>query len=440
MALYLGPQQVGECQRCGQKFQRVELTEDGYVRNLLVCKACYEEDHPQRYAPVERPEGIAPLRPAPMNLPKPTSPVLSIVTTSFTEAFLSWTRSVSTASRIFSYQVFKSVDGGSYELFVELENEYAEYGELLQDFLDITDDELDLRNDHSYSYYVVATQLEGPPSDPSNIVTIDHFSAVSISVFTTSGTWVKPPNTMFVEVFLLAAGGGGGSGRASGTAGQGGRGGGGGGLSTFGFLPDALPATVAVTVDPGGASGPAAIASGGSTANGLAGGDGGITSFGAFLGSLGGSGGPGGQGSGGQTTPAGPGLDSAGGIGGAGNAPQAPQTSPPASPYGGTGGGGGGGSDTITIAPGLDASNSMTYASDGLPAGVGGGANVIGTNGSQLTTGMPGTGGGGGGYNVAGGNGAVSGGGGGGGGHTGNGASGAGGAGGSGQVVVVVYF
>lgn len=35
------------CDRCGFKFKAEELRLDGYTKTLLVCKGCWDDEHPQ---------------------------------------------------------------------------------------------------------------------------------------------------------------------------------------------------------------------------------------------------------------------------------------------------------------------------------------------------------------------------------------------------------
>jgi hypothetical protein len=67
---------LGECARCGVKMLLKHMLNDGYYPNLIVCPSCWEPRHPQESLPnVEDP--VVLYRPAPENLPPPTSPVLT---------------------------------------------------------------------------------------------------------------------------------------------------------------------------------------------------------------------------------------------------------------------------------------------------------------------------------------------------------------------------
>lgn len=109
-------------------------------------------------------------------------------------------------------------------------------------------------------------------------------TAPNMRVFTSSGTWNKPANLLYVAVWCV--GGGGGSGGASTTgASQSAMGGGGGGGATAYAIIEAslLPSSVTVTVGNGGT---AATSTAGNVA-----GTGGVSSFGTLLTANGGVGG-----------------------------------------------------------------------------------------------------------------------------------------------------
>lgn len=157
------------------KFKRAELVEDGYLHKVLVCSSCFDEDHPQRYPPPIRIEGEPPLRPAPENLPKPTTPVLSGFVS--LDIHLSWTASTTNVSYITGYTLYRSVDGGTYAELFESENVYDAFRALVSDVRATEDDDVTIT--HSYAYYVVAHAAQGGDSDPSNIVTFQFEQATA---------------------------------------------------------------------------------------------------------------------------------------------------------------------------------------------------------------------------------------------------------------------
>lgn len=262
---------------------------------------------------------------------------------------------------------------------------------------------------------------------------------VDVQIFTTSGTWTKPPGVTAISVLCIAAGGGGGFGFSltGNTSGAGGGGGGGGGTSGNTFRAAELAATETVTVGAGG--------TGGTAVNGGFGGTGGATTFGTTV-KVRANGGTGGT-QGGDVTSA------PGGVGGAGNFAGA------AGGAGGSFSGGSGGQSSTTAAAGGGAGGgifSSTSANAGgagghllhrgiSGGGAGGAVGVSGSAGTGLAS-VPlgGGGGGGGGASAAGtagsgGAGGAPGGGGGGGGTTQSGTGGDGAGGAAGMVWVVSW-
>jgi len=105
---------------------------------------------------------------------------------------------------------------------------------------------------------------------------------MTLQVFTSSGTWNKPANLLFIEVWCVGGGGGSGGARAAVSGASARPGSGGGGGFTYERIPAAsLGASVSVTVGSGGTAGAATPTNGGT---------GGTSSFGGFCSAAGGGG------------------------------------------------------------------------------------------------------------------------------------------------------
>lgn len=265
-----------------------------------------------------------------------------------------------------------------------------------------------------------------------------------VQVFTSSGTWTKPPGATQVTVTAIGGGGGGGSGavEASGTVSSGGAGGGGGAISTRVFQAAILSATETVTVGTGGTGGAAV---GTSASNGNNGNNGSASSFRSSALLAAGAGQGGGGGTTGAATAGSAGTGSFnGGAGAASNASGTAGSNGTGAANAAPGGGSGGGVTTAPAASGGGAGGQVSSAI-GNAAGTAGSSGGAGGAGTSVTANypLPGTGGGGGGSSTsanggAGGDGGSygAGGGGGGGALTGH-SSGAGGNGAPGIVLVV---
>lgn len=429
-----GAEAWGECGRCAARFLLRELVFDGQYPNMRVCTSCFEPKHPQENLKrIDDP--VALWRPAPENLSPPSAPVLSGTLQDISTIELTWSESISDVSQVDTYRIYRSVDGGPFDLLDTYDVVRDMFGGRTSELL-YEDATIDFTL-HVYAYYIVARAVQGGEAR-SNVADLSDIHAVDVQVFDADGTWIKPDDAIAVEVIVLGAGGGGGGGQAATFAGpdQGGAGGGGGGRSSFFFVGSSLPDTVAVTVDQGGVG--ALPTPGGSVTQGSPGSAGGSTAFGPYLSAGGGSGGIGGNSGGGTPAVGGEGLVSAGGTGGIGGSTSSAGTSPVESAYGGAGGGGGGGGGGHGANAG---GTTFTYAPGPFTGGAAGAPGAGGSPGLQASTALPGTGGGGGGLNAgAGGAGIASSGGGGGGGRNNTGNGGAGGRGGAGQVIVITHI
>jgi hypothetical protein len=176
MPLYLGKKgqgyivQIGFCQRCGWKYLRTELTEDDYIKGLLVCIYCHDPDQPQRYSVEPRAEGFPPLLPSPDQYPGPNATVLSGSYTSGT-VNLSWTPSVDNADLINEYFVYRQTNGGPGVLIASVPFETTlEFINGEQQWVNsptvYADDTVEAGN--TYAYYVIADAVDHRLSPPSN--------------------------------------------------------------------------------------------------------------------------------------------------------------------------------------------------------------------------------------------------------------------------------
>jgi hypothetical protein len=179
MPIYGGPSQQGYCQRCGFQKIRSTLREDGRLKNLLVCSACWDPDHPLDYPAPPRSEGMPPLKPSLLDIPI-TAPVLDAEIDEELAITVSWTAATSNADRIDGYMLYRMVGDGDFALIATLENEYSSWGELTSETL-VFEDESVFANGSEIAYYVVAYTASGA-SVNSNTDTITFLFAPTLEV------------------------------------------------------------------------------------------------------------------------------------------------------------------------------------------------------------------------------------------------------------------
>lgn len=163
------------------------------------------------------------------------------------------------------------------------------WGGYLNDDLDIIDAALPLttkgdvltRTSSAFSRLAVGTDGQALVADSTQTTGLKYTSVVrsqSYQNFTSSGTWTKPSNLLYIKVTVVGAGGGGSSG------GGWTRSGAGGGMSIKYIQAASLGATETVTVGAGGAGGAGGV-------GGQNGSAGGTSSFGSHCSATGGAGG-----------------------------------------------------------------------------------------------------------------------------------------------------
>ena len=181
---YEGANQLGECQRCGQKGLARDLMKDGRNPQLLVFMDCYDPPHPAEFPFVPRQrEGKAKYPIAPENLPV-AAPVVSSVLDDTPPAWediplaweddplawlagawaeggvvtLTWTRPGAIGPRYEQYEIFRSTDDSD---FVPLATNVIQYS-FIAEVENTPETYVDyaLVSNTTYRYYVEAVTGE----------------------------------------------------------------------------------------------------------------------------------------------------------------------------------------------------------------------------------------------------------------------------------------
>jgi hypothetical protein len=164
MPLSAGRKQIGLCMRCGFKYARAALREDGRLKKLLVCASCWDPDHPLDYPAPPRAEGLPPMRPSPddgLGSFQLTAEQIGLA------VILAWTPARPTyGARYEGYRVMRSVDGADFVELVEYDIEYSTFGAVDESTEVLGYIDLFLDSGHSYAY-----RIDTFASDDSSIST-----------------------------------------------------------------------------------------------------------------------------------------------------------------------------------------------------------------------------------------------------------------------------
>lgn len=153
----------GECARSGRRMLLRDMVFDGQFPNLRVDPAWFEPKHPQEQLKrVDDP--VALWRPAPENLQN-TPPVLTAVLfdgPGLGDAYIDvdWTAAESGVSMITGYDLYRSVNLGSFELFQSWTIERDMFGGIVDGEV-LAWNDTDVDPGSRYDYYVIAHAVQG---------------------------------------------------------------------------------------------------------------------------------------------------------------------------------------------------------------------------------------------------------------------------------------
>jgi len=170
---------IALCARCSRKFPLAELYPDPNSPGLMVCKEDLDELDPYRLpARVTEDITLPFVRPdVPLTAPTgfSTNPHLPAPVATGSYDGVCITINWSLPLDAIGFRVFRSVDGGTYDLLVEVSQFISSYRDC-----SVT------RSAHAYNYYVIALYTLGDQSSPSNVVNFPQLLHMLMAVATDS--------------------------------------------------------------------------------------------------------------------------------------------------------------------------------------------------------------------------------------------------------------
>lgn len=168
-----GDRAWGECARSGRRMLLKDMVADGYYPDLIVDPAWRDERHPQEHLkPLHDAETL--YRPAPQDLPSPSTPVLSnsLINSPNFDNVMTWTTALAPATQIRSYEVWRSANvlptaagfAASFTRITTVTVVRDAFGLITNNPLTYTDPfaSIHLELGNFYHYYVLAIPEQGP--------------------------------------------------------------------------------------------------------------------------------------------------------------------------------------------------------------------------------------------------------------------------------------